>query len=66
MTTVFANLLTHELGHVLGLRHGVSQDLAPSGLDRDPEEVIGTAGRPATRMARAPWYRMTTGAGWRR
>ncbi|MBL8310688.1 MAG: hypothetical protein JNL19_09730 [Burkholderiales bacterium] len=40
VTTVFANLLTHELGHVLGLRHGVSQDLAPSGLDRDPEEVI--------------------------
>lgn len=40
VTTVFANMLTHELGHMLGLRHGVSQDLAPAGLDSDPEQVV--------------------------
>jgi len=40
VTTVAAPTLTHEIGHTLSQRHGVSQDLEPYGLEADPEEVI--------------------------
>ncbi len=40
LTTVAAPTLTHEIGHSLSQRHGVTQDLEPYGLDADPEEVI--------------------------
>ena len=40
VTTVAAPTLTHEVGHTLSQRHGVSQDLAPYGLDADPDAVL--------------------------
>lgn len=40
LTTVYSDVLTHEIGHTMGLRHGIDQDLTPYGLDKDPDSVL--------------------------